>query len=158
MSGRNSDQNTMKTRLSSILPFAALTFVLLLPVVALLDGCATLDPNADPLVVRTEQIQRGADATFDFVLHVDNADRGFWRTNAPAFHTFCEGLRTMVPYGTGTIQRVLAAELNVQQLKVRYKTNRDSGNSNALFQASSALSTLVVQANSWSNIVTLPVH
>lgn len=146
----------MRTRLQSLALVCALSFAILYPIGLLLNGCATLDPNADPFVVRTEQLQKQADATVDFVLGVDNADRGFWRTNAPAFHNFCEYLRTPIPVSpTHNSPRVLAIEANVQQLKVQYKANRSAGNSNLLFQVSSELAVLVSQAGSWSNIVTI---
>lgn len=120
-------------------------------------ACSTVQSGSDPLVVRVEQFQPIAKETFSFVLGVDNADRGFWRTNAPAFHSFCETLRTPVPAPNGTpVARVIAAELNLETLKAQYKLNRSDGNSNALYQAFSAMSTLALQANSWSNIVTLP--
>jgi len=126
-------------------------------ILPLFTGCATLDPNADPFVVRTEQVQKQADATFDFLLGVDNADRGFWRTNAPAFHNFCEYLRTPIPVSpTHNSPRILAIERNVQDLKVQYKDNRSAGNSNLLYQISSELRLLVLQGNSWSNIVSTP--
>lgn len=119
-------------------------------------GCATLAPGADPFVVRVEQSQTMADVTFDFVLHIDQADRGFWRTNAPAFHNFCSWLRTPVPYSTTNLPRVIALQVNVADLKGAYKTGRTAGNSNALYSAWAVLSAAVGQANSWSNIVVIP--
>jgi len=139
-----------------LLPLLAAVAFIALP---LLPGCATLDPNADPFVVRTEQVQKQADATFDFLLGVDNADRGFWRTNAPALHNFCEYLRTPIAVSpTHNSPRILAIERNVQDLKVQYKANRSAGNSNLLYQISSELSLLVLQGNSWSNIVSTTTH
>lgn len=121
-------------------------------------GCATLNPGADPFVVRVEQGQTGAKATFDFVLHLDQTDRGFWRTNAPAFHKFCSWLRTPQLYGTQNVPRVVAIQLNVTDLKVAYKQSKTTANSNALWSAWMVLNEAITQANSWSNIVVTPVH
>ena len=48
------------------------------------------------MVVRAEQSITIANATFDSAVKIDNANRSFFRTNAPAFHQFCEWLRTPV--------------------------------------------------------------
>ena len=122
-------------------------------------GCATLNPGADAFVVRAEQAQTAANASFDFVLHMDQVNRPFWQTNAPAFHTFCEWLRTPTPYGASlAIPRCVVMQINVDDLKLAYKASKTSGNSNALFYALSVLGTAVNQSTSWSNIVTTPTH
>lgn len=139
--------------------------ILLLPLVLslLLVGCSTLNPNADPFVVRVEQAQTTAYATFDFVLHMDQANRGFWMTNAPAFHGFCEWLRTPMTYTSmGTpradVPRCVVMQLNVDDVKVAYKLAKTSGNSNALYLAFATLNAALGQAASWSNIVSSPTH
>jgi hypothetical protein len=121
-------------------------------------GCSSLTPGADPLVVRVEQTLTGSSATFDFVLGVDNANRAFWVTNGPAFHQFCEFLRTPQPYKSVTVPRCVAMELNVDDLKLAYQDSKTTGNSNALWSAWSVLSTAITQTASWSNIVAGPVH
>lgn len=121
-------------------------------------GCATLNPGADPLVVRVEQVETSASATFDMVLRVDNAQRGFWITNAPAFHNFCEWLRTQTPYSTNTVARCVAMQLNVDDLKLAYKSAKTTGNSNALYTAFGVLTAAVGQASAWETIVTTPTH
>lgn len=128
-------------------------------ILATIQGCATLAPGADPLVVRTEQVQSIAGPGIDFVLHFDNSDRGFWRTNAPPFHNFCEWLRTPIPYTNGaTLPRAILMQVNVDDLKQAYKFSKTSGNSNALYTALGTLSAALTQATSWSNIVVTPVH
>ena len=129
----------------------------LLPILFLF-GCATLNPGADPFVVRIEQGQSVAQSTFDFVLNLDNADRGFWKTNAPAFHQFCEWLRAPVVYSNSPLQRVIAIQANVQDLKVAYKSARDAGHSNTLFLSWTVLDTALGQAGAWSQIVTNKIH
>jgi hypothetical protein len=128
--------------------------------ILVLIGCATLSPNADPFVVRVEQTQNTAKATFDFVLRVDNADRGFWETNAPAFHNFCEWLRTPLFYDLNNtnVPRCVLMQLDVQDVKLKYKSSRDDGNSNALYTVWVALDTALRQSSSWSNIVSTPTH
>ena len=121
-------------------------------------GCAALSPTADPFVVRVEQTQTSASATFDLVLHVDNAGRSFWQTNAPAFHTFCEWLRTPQAYGAQQVSRSVALQLNVDDLKTSYINSKTTGTSNALWSAWSVLNTAVSQASSWYNIATTPIH
>lgn len=135
----------------------ALSLVGLLGLIGLL-GCATVDPNADVLVVRTEQSLSTANATFDFVLRVDQGNRPFWRTNAPAFHQFCEWLRTPQSYGVSTVPRAVVLQLNVDDLKLAYKQSKTAGNSNALYTAWAVLNQAVLQSTSWSNIVTTPTH
>lgn len=122
-------------------------------------GCASLTPGSDPLVVRAEQIQTGANATFDFVLHLDDNNRGLWRTNAPAFHNFCEWLRTPMQYkASQTVSRCVLMQLDVDDLKTDYKMNKSAANSNVLYTAIGTLSYALGQSASWSNIVVTPTH
>ena len=127
---------------------------LALSITAVVIGCAALQPGADPLVVRTEQLETTGTAAFDLVVNTDDANRDFWLTNAPAFHTFAEYLRTPTPIlnSTNILPKGLAIIWNVDQLKVAYKANASA--SNALISAVGTLGTLVDQAGSWSNIVT----
>lgn len=121
---------------------------------ALLFGCAHLQSGADPFVVRVEQAQTVAAPSFDLVLRVDQANRPFWKTNAPEFHKLCEWLRTPVPYSSSNIQRVLAIQANVSDLKIRYKSSKTPENSNLLWSAWAVLDEAGKQANSWATIVT----
>jgi hypothetical protein len=127
---------------------------------AMLAACATLNPKADPFVVRVEQTQTTAYATFDMVLRLDQADRGFWRTNAPGFHNFCEWLRTPQDYQLGKmhVPRCVLIQLNVDDLKRVYKASRTDTTSNALWSAWLTLNTALNQSTSWSNIITAPIH
>lgn len=121
-------------------------------------GCATLQPGADPFVVRVEQTQSAANATFDFILRIDNSDRGFWRTNAPSFHSMCEWLRTPQLYGSNALPRAVVMQLNVDDLRLAYKASRSTGSSNALYSAFAVLQTALSQSVSWSNIVVSPIR
>jgi len=121
--------------------------------VTLLVSCATVKPGNDVLVVRTEQFLTAAQGTFLLTLQVDHADRGFWRTNAPAFHAFAEDLRTPTPYQvTNTLPRWRVGLLALNDVKNDYKTARVS--SNALFTALSVAQSLQTQAGAWLTIVT----
>lgn len=130
--------------------------LLLIPLVFI--GCQTLNPGADPFVVRVEQTQMGALATFDFIVYMDHANRAFWRTNAPAFHNFAEWLRTPQSYGTSVVSRSVAIQLNVDDMKLAYKASKTAANSNALWSAWMVLNTAINQSLSWSNIITSPTH
>lgn len=115
-------------------------------------GCAHLQPGADPLVVRTEQTEQLAVSTFDLVLGVDNDNRPFWRTNAPAFHEFCEWLRQPQTVGTNTLPRSLAIVRSLDDIKVAY--TRSQADSNSVVTALSTLNATMLQATSWLTIIT----
>jgi hypothetical protein len=116
-------------------------------------GCVALEKGADPLVVRVEQTETTAKATFDLILKVDHLDRGFWRTNAPAFHNFCEWLRQPQPvWKTNTLPRASAMLAGVNDIKLEYKAARAS--SNAVMTALATLQETLNQASAWSAIVT----
>lgn len=135
------------------------TLAILTVTALILLGCAALQPGADPLVVRTEQTLSVANATFDWILGFDNSNRAFWRTNAPAFHNFCEWLRTPMPYmGTATVPRCVELQLNVDDLKHVYQASKTTTSSNALYSALLTLQGAIGQTTSWSNIVITPVH
>ncbi len=131
---------------------------------ALFIGCVALSPGADPFVVRVEQSQTAAAATFDMILNVELASPAYWKTNAAPFYQFCEWLKTPVTYcaaASGTCipcPRCVVMQLNVDDLKVAYKLSKTTGNSNALWSAWSVLNTAIGQSTSWSNIVTTATH
>lgn len=139
-------------KVAAVIPLSLLISAIL----TLAPGCRLLSPitpGNDPLVVRAEQVQAGAIASFDLVLNVDQANRGFWRTNAPGFHQFCEWLRApQVVNITNTAPRGVALVLSLQQVKADYKAARAS--SNLLAVAMGTLSSAVNQAQAWLTIVT----
>lgn len=150
--GANSGNNPPPAAL--LLPFLLL--------VTLGAGCRPLDPGADPWVVNIERAQQVAEPAFDLVLDLDQADRGFWRTNAPAFHAFCETLRVPVVWrtdGRESLPRYIAAQLQVSRLKQDYKATKSAASSNALAAAQLALQQLVSQTQAWATIITnTPTH
>lgn len=131
-----------------------LSLMLSLSASALLLGCVALRPGADPLVVRTEQTLQTAGSTFDLVLRLDHSDRGFWRTNAPGFHNFCEWLRAplyVTPPGTN-LARALALQLQLDTVKREYKAAR--ANSSDVLTALSTLQSALNQAGAWAGVIT----
>ena len=111
-------------------------------------GCAAVAPGNDPLIVRVEQVQTTAKGSFDLVLKVDDANRNFYRTNAPAFHQFCEWLR--VPTGTtdgGILPRASAMLWTLDAEKLAYKNGTAS--SNAVITALSVVVETTKQTQVW---------
>lgn len=120
-------------------------------------SCRKLDPGADPIVVRTEQFLTTAQSTFLFTLQVNQQDREFWRTKAPAFHEYCETLRRPTPYPLGNGQtnyypQYRVALLSLNDIKRDYKLGRVS--SNALWTALVTLESVRNQGSAWLTIVT----
>ena len=120
-------------------------------------GCASLQKGADPIVVRAEQVETVAASAFDTVVILDNSNRGFWQTNAPAFHLFAEWLRTPITIeSTNSMRRGLAMVKLVDDAKLIYVSN--ASQSNILNQAISDLQIAVTQAQAWSTIIQTPTH
>ncbi len=119
-------------------------------------GCAHLDANADPLVVRTEQTLTSGKAGFDLVLHVEDANRAFYRTNAPGFHEFCEWLRQPQTIGTNTLPRAAAMLYSLDMVKLDYKASRAT--SNQLFISLTTAASALAQANQWTSVLNLTNH
>lgn len=118
-------------------------------------GCKTVSPGSDPVVVHAEQVETSASAAFDFVVNIDNSDRGFWRTNAPAFHNFAEWLRTPVPIPSNPNEpRGLGMIKQVDEAKLAYEADR--AQTNALSRAVLDLQAALDQASAWSTIIKTP--
>ena len=110
-------------------------------------GCASLQSGADPLIVRVEQTETSAVATFDLALSVDDVNRPYWRTNAAVYHRLCEWLRdTNAP---GGLQRSLAIVKSLDDMKLAYKASKTAGNSNALVTALLMVDAAASQAVEW---------
>ena len=116
-------------------------------------GCASIEPGEDPLVIRCEQLEYTAKANFDLILNVNNLDRGFWRTNSPQFHNFCEWLRQpQVVWITNTLPRASAMIANLDAIKNTYKMNKSA--SNDVITVLATLQAFAEQAGSWAGVVT----
>ena len=133
----------------------ATIFVLTAVIGSMFTACAPLQPGADPLVVRVEQTETIAQDTFDQVLEIDNSQRSFYASNAPAFHQFCEWLRApqrlgtndTATLGTNAIPRASAVLLTLDDLKLAYKQGQAS--SNELVTALQVVTTAINQAQNW---------
>lgn len=114
-------------------------------------ACAPLNPNANPVIVRVEQFSTAAKGAFELVLNTDNANRGFWITNAPGFHQFAETLRVPTPVnyngGTTNLPRWSAGLWSLNTVKKDYKAGLAS--SNALATAQGTVSGMLDEANTW---------
>ena len=117
-------------------------------------GCAAIQPGNDPLVVRTEQTLATGKSVFDATLGIDNANRPFFKTNAPAFHIFCEWLREpqAVPELSTTLPRASAFLYSLDSVKRDYKASRS--NSNALYSALVTFESVSAQTAAWLTIAT----
>lgn len=134
----------------------AVTALLALAAAFYLSGCMLhTAPGADPLVVNVERAETLGKSTFDLVLNTDNDNRPFWRTNAPAFHGFCEWLRQpQTVEGTNTLPRAAAMLVSLDDVKLSYQSHGAS--SNALASALGAFSEIVNQASAWATVVKKP--
>lgn len=115
------------------------------------EGCNSVAVGSDPVVVRAEQAESGATNTLNLIVTLDDANRGFWMTNAPALHTFAESLRKPVQIDGVTLPAGLAAVRSVDDVRVAYVAGKAT--SNDLAMAVSVLQSLLSQASAWSTIV-----
>ncbi len=91
-------------------------------------GCTTLKPGADAVVVRAEQTETMARATFETFLKVDHADRDFWREHGEAAHEFAEWLRTAQVPGDPSSRRWIVMVSNLDEVKRNYIKRRATSN------------------------------
>lgn len=115
-------------------------------------GCASLQTGSNSIVVRAEQTESGALATFNFVVNADDSNRSFWLTNAPAFHNFAEWLRQPLTNNGVMYRRGLWMVKQLDDAKLTYKAN--TSESNVLINAINDLESAKVQANAWYIIAT----
>lgn len=111
-------------------------------------GCAPLQKNADPIVVRAEQSIAIANSTFDTVVHLDQADRNLSAAKAPKFHAFCEWLRTPVIIAplTNSFPRGLAIVRSADLVKEKYKSTRSTNDYALLISSLAVVESATVQA------------
>ncbi len=111
-------------------------------------GCSTIQKGQDPLVVEAERIITVGQGSMELVTTVDEANRNFWKTNAPAFHQFVESLREKVIFNETNIMRRGPAILNtLNTIKLEYKASKI--NSNALITAIATAQSVLNQAQLW---------
>lgn len=106
-------------------------------------GCATLQPGADPLVVRCQQAEAIAFSTFDTYVHLvaDNEKRV--KALAPAAYDFAEWLRAKTPEGT---PRGLAMITSLGNVRRAYAAHRTPEHKASLLAALAALQSAVSES------------
>ena len=123
--------------------------------IAVICGCAVA-PGSRAVVVRAEQSISVANATLDAAVHVDQANRSFFQTNAPGFHAFCEWLREPVIIAplTNTQPRGLAIVRSADAIKNTFKASNNTNDYAALITALA----LVEQTTSEAQIYLTQIH
>jgi hypothetical protein len=112
--------------------------IALIAAMGLIEGCSTVSPGQDPLVVRAQQVETNAFSTFDFFLKVDNNNRAFFESNAPAVHAFAEQLRQPVMDGTNQTRLGLLWITQLDRITQAYING--GGSSNAVEAAIATIS------------------
>lgn len=130
----------------------SLNLSLVLLGLVLVGGCATILPGNDPLVVETERVLTVGKGTLELVTDVDEANRTFWATNAPAFHQFVEWLRTKVTFNeTNIMRRGPAILMSLESVKIQYKQHKAS--SNAVYTALATAQSALTEAQTWLSTI-----
>ena len=106
-------------------------------------GCATLSPTADPLVVRTEQVERIAFDTFDTFVRLVSRYEAKVKATAPAAYDFAEWLRAKGPDGR---PRGIAMVKSLDATRRAYKANRSDVNRATLSSSLAALEKALSEA------------
>lgn len=113
-------------------------------------GCSAIKAGNDPFVVRVEQSQKIGFTTVDTFLKIDDANRGFFRTNAAPAHAFAESLRQwrvdrIPPDGHLETNRVWVSYFkSLDRIKLAYKAHTAS--SNDVVQVLATVETTVAEA------------
>ncbi len=118
----------------------------------LLAACAKLQPGADPLVVRTEQMEAEAYNSFDTFLRLDDiANINPVVSNAwqPA-HVFAQYLRKPIQSGTNTVPFGIATVLSLDNVKLAYVAGTSS--SNSLVTAIGVVQAIVSQVGQYQSL------
>lgn len=115
---------------------------------ASLIGCASIQKGQDPLIVEAERVLTIGKGTLELVTAVDEANRAFWATNAPAYHQFVESLRQKVVFNeTNIMRRGPAILVSLDNIKLQYKASKAS--SNALITAIATGDSVLREAQMW---------
>lgn len=114
----------------------------------LVGGCATILPGNDPLVVETERVLTIGQGTFELVTTIDDANRSFWKTNAPPFHEFVEWLRTKITLNeTNIVRRGPGMLQSLNNVKIEYKQHKAS--SNSVYTVLATVQSALNEAQTW---------
>jgi hypothetical protein len=111
----------------------------------LLTGCASVSTGSDPIVVRAQQTESVGYATIDTFLAIDNANRAFFMSNAPAFHSYAEWLRApQIVNSTNVYPRGIAFMLSLDSVVQQYQAG--TVNSNQVANVLATAETAITQA------------
>lgn len=116
-----------------------LRLIALAAFLALAPACATLQPGADPIAVRSEQTVSTAFNVIDAFLTLEHQHRELSKAKLPAVHAFAEFLRAPVADNGQTIPRGLALIQSANRVRLAYKANRTPDNHASMTAALSAL-------------------
>lgn len=130
------DPTVVRILVALALPLAALTVA---SGTLALQGCATLVPNADPVVVNAERTTALAKDTFDTLLHVEFDNRAALGQVSPEIHRYAEVVRRN---GTNWLQ-------SARVLTQSYKLNRTPENKASLQTAIAVLQTAMTESNKY---------
>lgn len=119
------------------------TIVRLLSILALATfaGCASLQPGADPIIVRAQQTERVAFETFDTFLRLEHKHAARIRSAAPAVSKFAEWLREPQPDGP----RGIALVRSLGNVRRAYAAAKTPDNKARLSTALDALSAALAE-------------
>lgn len=115
----------------------------LLSSVLLLCGCASLQPGADPLVVRCQQAEATAFATFDTFVHLVADHEAKVKATVPAAFAFAEWLRAKQPDG---LPRGLSLVESLGTVRRAYAANRTPAGKASLLSALASLQAAVAES------------
>ena len=108
-----------------------------------LAGCASLQPGADPVVVRCQQAERVAFSTFDTFVHLVADNEVRVKSIAPAAFDFAEWLRAKQLDGT---PRGLSMISSLGRVRRAYEANRSADNKASVLSALAALQAAVTES------------
>lgn len=114
----------------------------------LFTGCASIASGNRAVVVRAEQSISLANATLDSAVHIDDANRSWSMSHAPAFHQFCEWLRApvvMLPL-TNSLPRGLAIVASADAVKETYKRTNNTNDYALLISSLAVVESATAQA------------
>lgn len=105
-------------------------------------GCANLKPGADPVIVRAEQVEQVAFATFDTFVHLVAQHEDEVKERVPAAYQFAEWLRAKGPSG---LPRGIALVKSLDTVRKAYKANRTPENKAGVASALAALESALAE-------------
>lgn len=126
--------------------------ILCLSLLVAVISCAHLQPGADPLIVRCEQVETNAALTINLVMTVEKAAQPYFKSNLPTFDAWAEAMRQPVNIQGTNWPKGLAVIVSLDMVKRDYKASRAT--SNALYEAIATVEGIANAASYWLNTTT----